>query len=61
MTLTSARSGEGGCRRQVLSLHSEIPAVPHLPTPTAEVAAGGTVIERPSPLNVCKDTYDHSC
>ena len=25
------------------------------------LAAGGSVIKFPSPLNVLKDTYDHSC
>ena len=28
---------------------------------TALLAAGESVIKRPSPLNVLKDTYDHSC
>jgi hypothetical protein len=25
------------------------------------LARGGSVIQRPSPLNALKDTYDHSC
>ena len=29
--------------------------------PAVEIAAGATVIKCPSPLNVPKDAYDHSC
>ena len=35
--------------------------LPGISVDTARVAAGEPAITRPSPLNVRKDTYDHSC
>ena len=35
--------------------------LPGISVDTARVAAGEPAIKCPSPLNVRKDTYDHSC